>query len=763
MINFTKRADERPAAGLIALLLLLFALFLLGPWIINAPSVDSEHPFDTDATFERLARILGDEAPHPVDSDASDGVIQRLQDEIRALGFEPIIDEAFHCGSRWNVACGRVRNIGFWVTEPGPDAVMIASHHDSVPTGPGAADDGMGVATSLEIARLMKNRDLPRPLYVLITDAEEIGLVGASRFVQHDPVAPMISAVINLEARGNRGAASMFETSDPNSRDIVTLRPFPQARTRGPVSNSLSVDIYRAMPNGTDVTEFLTLGMDAANLAMTGHYSHYHTRHDTVENLSRKSVFHIGTSALSAVEGFMGVDPDAPETNKIYGDVMGLFLIKLPQSWGLPLLGLSLIACGIALFRVRRDDAPLWRVLLFPILTLIGGAALAVLASLGVDAIRPESAYGQAYPITLRGLFLSLAFFVAILASRWLYRPDSAHRYLLGSWAILMALGIAATLAFPGAVVLFALPAILVLPASILMIARQARLAWVVFAAAALLTLTQLLSLYVGAETALFVETSAPLSALTLWVFLISLPLFWTSDAATRWPLMGSAFSVVAFGVAALLVPAYSAKAPLGANLYHVMTSGDEQAHIALSAQDPLPESLTKLAPFAKGQVSNFSNNVWMTPVASPEGLEANLFIEENQIDAGQRRLRFRVTAPDADRLELIPPDTTPAVSSVILNGHALSGSQSAFPRVECNGRACRDFVVEMILPDSDAAIDFAVWTSRWGMGSIGQPFDDVRPDWTGPQHDGDRRMVRHTFSIPAPAPETDFVAEPTE
>ena len=163
MINFTKRADERPAAGLIALLLLLFALFLLGPWVINAPSVDSEHPFDTDATFERLARILGDEAPHPVDSDASDGVIQRLQDEIRALGFESIIDEAFHCGSRWNVACGRVRNIGFWVTEPGPDAVMIASHHDSVPTGPGAADDGMGVATSLEIARLMKNRDLPRP------------------------------------------------------------------------------------------------------------------------------------------------------------------------------------------------------------------------------------------------------------------------------------------------------------------------------------------------------------------------------------------------------------------------------------------------------------------------------------------------------------------------------------------------------------------------------------------------------------------------
>ncbi|MGB6317096.1 MAG: M28 family peptidase, partial [Litorimonas sp.] len=210
----TRRAFGRPAEGLIALLALLFAVFLAGPWLINAPPVDPGHPFDTEATTLRLARILGDEAPHPVDSDAGDAVIDRLSAEIRSLGFSPTVDDGFHCTNLWGVSCARVRNVGFWVTEPGPDAVMVASHHDSVPTGPGAADDGMGVAASLEIARLMKARidaggGLPRPLYILITDGEEIGLVGAARFVDTDPVAPLITAVVSLEARGNRGPASM--------------------------------------------------------------------------------------------------------------------------------------------------------------------------------------------------------------------------------------------------------------------------------------------------------------------------------------------------------------------------------------------------------------------------------------------------------------------------------------------------------------------------------------------------------------------------
>ena len=755
MSKHNKRAVQRPAEGLIALLSLLFVLFLFGPWLINAPPVDNDHPFNTEATFERLERILGDEAPHPVDSDQSDRVIERLVGEIRALGFEPRVDEAFQCNKSWNTACAQVRNIGFWVTEPGPNAVMVASHHDSVPTGPGAADDGMGVAASLEIARLMRGRDLPRPLYILITDGEEIGLVGAARFVKHDPVAPMIGAVVSLEARGNRGAASMFETSDPNSRDLASLHPHPERRTRGPVSNSLTVDIYRAMPNGTDVTEYLTLGMDASNLAVTGHYAHYHTRHDTIGNLNDRAVFHMGVSALSAVEGLMTVDPDAPEANRIYGDVLGLFILSLPQSWGLPLVILTLLACGVALFRTDRAAAPLWRVLLMPVVILIGGTGLAYLSNLGVAAIRPESDYGQAYPIALRGLFLSLSLLVAVVAARWLYRPDGASRYLAGAWFILMVLGLAATYAFPGAVVLFALPACLVLPATLLLIARQKLAAKIVYALAAILTLTQLLSLHVGAETALFIETSAPLTMMILWMFLICLPLFWTRAGFIRRPVIGAGVAAIGFGIAALFVPAYSAESPMGANLYHITDGNNESGVLAVSGRNPLPESVSEVAPFTRGDVEDFSRNLWVTPVAAPTLSKPGYVILKNEVEGDDRIIRLRFDAPDADRVELRAVSNRPDVEVLQINGFVFPDPRPDLSLIECSGRTCRTLEVEIRLPSGLERLDLQLWSVAWGMGPVGQPFDAARPNWTGPQHDGDRRILRRTFRIPVQGAES--------
>ena len=506
------------------------------------------------------------------------------------------------------------------------------------------------------------------------------------------------------------------------------------------------------MPNGTDVTEYLTLGMDASNLALTGHYAHYHTRDDRIENLSESAVFHIGVSALSAVEGFMGVDPDAAETNKIYGDVLGLFILSLPQSWGLPLIILTLIASAVALFRTERKAAPLWRVLLMPLIILIGGTALAFIANLGVNAIRSESAYGQAYPIALRGLFLSLGLLVAVLTARWLYRPDGACRYLVGSWAVLMALGIAATLSFPGAVVLFALPAILILPASLLLIVRQALGAKILYGLGAFIALTQLLSLHVGAETALFVETSAPLTALMLWIFLISLPLFWTREGPVRRPLIGTGIAVMGFGLAALIVPAYSAQSPLGANLYHVADAGEEDAHLVMSGRNPLPDSLREMGGFTKGDLDGFTRNAWIAPLAAPDLTPPTMTIIENRMDGEERHLTIQISAPDANRLELSAENEGLQLSAFQINGFALSELGGSIPSIECNGRACRALILDMQLADHAGPVELDLWAIRWGMGPEGQPFDQARPDWMGPQHDGDRRILRQTFSIPEPA-----------
>ncbi len=52
----------------------------------------------------------------------------------------------------------------FWAVPPTDtvtQGVVLMSHYDSVPAGPGAGDDGAGVAVGLEVARLLKGRDLP--------------------------------------------------------------------------------------------------------------------------------------------------------------------------------------------------------------------------------------------------------------------------------------------------------------------------------------------------------------------------------------------------------------------------------------------------------------------------------------------------------------------------------------------------------------------------------------------------------------------------
>ncbi|GLQ20597.1 M28 family peptidase [Algimonas porphyrae] len=749
---------RKPFATALALLLAsLFLLFLFSPKLIDAPRVDPDHPFNTQATIERLSRILGDESPHPVDSAVSDAVIDRLSTEIRQLGFEPIIDDAFHCSDRRNVACARVRNVGFWVTPPGPDAVMLASHHDSVPTGPGAADDGMGVASSLEIARLMKDRPLPRPLYVLITDGEEIGLVGAARFVRHDPVAPMIGAVVSLEARGNRGPAAMFETSDPNGRDLAALKPHPEDRVKGAVASSLSVDIYRAMPNGTDVTEYLTLDMDAANYAMTGHESHYHTRHDNLANLDRASVFHIGSSALSAVEGFMTVNEDSTDRAVIYADVLGFGVLSLPEHLAQPLIGLALILCVVALFRTDRKPAPLWRVLLLPLLALIAGTGVAILGGMAIDALRPESAYGTAWPIALRGVLISLSLLTAAFCARWLYRPDGADRFLVGAWAVMMSLGLTASFLFFGASVLFALPALLVIPAALLIILKQTSalriVALILFALSAVLIAVLGLTMYVMAETALFVETSAPLTAFVVWTFIVLLPIVWTRPGSTRWPLYGAAAAVMSFGAASLLVPAYSEDAPLGRSLVHLAGDGFDGAHYTISARDPLPNPMRAAGDFTQGELSGYSRNLWITPAPPPDVVMPQIDILDNQIVDGTRRVALRIDAPDSDRIRISMQSDRTNSESLTLNGQLIALDGRSFPNITCTGRTCRELTMAMVLPDREEPINFNVWSTRYGHDAAADALLKARPDWMVPQHEGDRRSVRRRIAVPAPGP----------
>lgn len=61
---------------------------------------------------------------------------------------------------------------------------LVGGHYDSVSISPGANDDGTGVATMLEIARIMSQYSWPLDIYFGAWNAEEIGLYGSKEVAQ---------------------------------------------------------------------------------------------------------------------------------------------------------------------------------------------------------------------------------------------------------------------------------------------------------------------------------------------------------------------------------------------------------------------------------------------------------------------------------------------------------------------------------------------------------------------------------------------------
>jgi hypothetical protein len=151
--------------GLIVALLLAALLAVMGVKGAFVPLPEAaaagDGGFDTGRAMARLQRILGDQRPHPVDSAANDGVRDRLAAELAALGLTPRIADDFTCNGSaksQTVSCARIRNVTATIGPAEGRHVLLVSHYDSTPAGPGAADDGIGIASMLEVAALAQRR-----------------------------------------------------------------------------------------------------------------------------------------------------------------------------------------------------------------------------------------------------------------------------------------------------------------------------------------------------------------------------------------------------------------------------------------------------------------------------------------------------------------------------------------------------------------------------------------------------------------------------
>ncbi|HEX8233447.1 MAG TPA: M20/M25/M40 family metallo-hydrolase [Caulobacteraceae bacterium] len=347
-------------------------LALAGALAWFASQTPAPRGVDAPAGAFSAARAMADvgaiaRRPHPIGSAEHARVRDHLVRRLTGMGLEVVTQEATvvdggERGGERRVGLGEVVNIV--ATLPGRDrvspAVALMSHYDSVPGSPGAADDGAGVAASLEIARALKAGPQPlRDVVLVITDGEETGLFGARAYFDGHPMARQTGAVVNLEARGGGGRVFMFQTS-PKNGELIRLF----ARTAvNPTSTSLAVFLYSIMPNDTDFTVALEHGKIGLNYAFIGRQFDYHAASATPGNLDQGALQHMGEQALAGVRALADARRlPKPAADAVYADLLGGPILAYPAAVGWlvlaagAVLGLAAVGRVAARRRIRLLD-----------------------------------------------------------------------------------------------------------------------------------------------------------------------------------------------------------------------------------------------------------------------------------------------------------------------------------------------------------------------------------------------------------------------
>src|ERR687890_538998 len=346
-------AKHRWIGVVVALVLGAFAaislLALESPEPLPASAQASE--FSAERAFSHVEQIA--ERPHPVGSPANAEVRDYLIGQLEDLGLQPTIQEATSARTKEGTASiARVENIHARIEGRNPTGhVVLVAHYDSVPRGPGAADDGAGVAAILEIARAITSGSAPRnDIDILLTDAEEPWLLGAQAFVRDSHLDPRRSVVLNLEARCTSGPAMMFQSSSDNATIIPAL-----ASAQRPIACSgLWEACSQLLTGDTDFSVFRNAGFAGMNFAFMEGSARYHTPEDSPDNLDHASLQDIGSTVLAATRHFADQDLGAPRGGSLTYFTMLGEVVYYPQQLAVPLAVLRAVVFAATLLYARR-------------------------------------------------------------------------------------------------------------------------------------------------------------------------------------------------------------------------------------------------------------------------------------------------------------------------------------------------------------------------------------------------------------------------
>ncbi|WP_298883211.1 M28 family peptidase [uncultured Polaribacter sp.] len=301
----------------------------------NAKKIESKSEFSINNALFHLKNIS--KKTHFTGSTEHKEVQNYIVNELQKMGLETEIQTQTAINKKWFAATTTENILAKIKGSEKGKALMLLTHYDSNPhSSLGASDAGSGVVTILEGVRvfLEKNKQPKNDIIILISDAEELGLLGAQAFVEEHSWAKDIGLVLNFEARGSGGPSYMLmETNGKNSK---LLSEFLKAKPNYPAANSLMYSIYKKLPNDTDLTVFRENGnINGFNFAFIGDHFDYHTAQDSFERLDRETLVHQADYFTTTVNYFANSDLTNLNSDEdfVYVNFPFVKLATYPFSW----------------------------------------------------------------------------------------------------------------------------------------------------------------------------------------------------------------------------------------------------------------------------------------------------------------------------------------------------------------------------------------------------------------------------------------------
>lgn len=357
----------------------------------------------------------------------------------------------------------------WWTSNPstnvthGKGGVMVNAHFDSVSTGFGATDDGMGVISALQLLKYFTTPgNTPKKgVVVLLNNGEEDGLYGAKAFLSH-PLASFVHSFLNLEGAGAGGRAMLFRSTDAEVTEAY-------AKAKHPLGTVVSADGFSlgAIRSETDYVVFKAEGYRGLDVAFWEPRSRYHTGEDDVKHTTEASLWHMLSASVetmryltsdtsSEFDGPRGDDSPTKVRNghgsdgvwfDLYGKTFAVFRLHTLFAWSVTILvvaPLTLILMTLILIRSDRfyffatsaksdheSEAVLlggWRgAFRFPI-TLIVSGGLTVGAAYLLNKVNPLIVHSSLYAVWAMSISLFFSVFWFLVAGSNSVRPSALHR-----------------------------------------------------------------------------------------------------------------------------------------------------------------------------------------------------------------------------------------------------------------------------------------------------------------------------------------------